>query len=65
MADEPTGNLDSATGQAILEVFEDLHAKGLTLIMVTHDDRIAERCERVVRLKDGAMEIDRAGGRKR
>ena len=63
MADEPTGNLDSATGQAILEVFEELHAKGLTLIMVTHDDRIAGRCERVVRLKDGAMEYDRLGGR--
>jgi len=65
MADEPTGNLDSTTGQAILEVFEELHAKGLTLIMVTHDDRIAGRCERVVRLKDGAMEVDRAGGRGR
>ena len=63
MADEPTGNLDSATGQAILEVFEELHAKGLTLIMVTHDDRIASRCQRVVRLKDGAMEYDRVGGR--
>ncbi|MFZ4749400.1 MAG: ABC transporter ATP-binding protein [Phycisphaerales bacterium] len=64
MADEPTGNLDSSTGEAILQVFEELHAKGLTLIMVTHDDRIAQRCERVVRLKDGAVEIDRPGGRR-
>ncbi len=64
MADEPTGNLDSATGQAILEVFEALHAKGLTLIMVTHDDRIADRCQRVVRLKDGAVEYDRIGARR-
>ena len=64
MADEPTGNLDSATGEAILQVFEELHAKGLTLIMVTHDDRIAQRCERVVRLRDGAVEIDRPGGRR-
>jgi putative ABC transport system ATP-binding protein len=64
MADEPTGNLDSATGEAILQVFEELHAKGLTLIMVTHDDRIAQRCERVVRLRDGAVEYDREGGRK-
>ncbi len=59
MADEPTGNLDSATGQAILEVFEELHKKGLTLIMVTHDDRIAQRCQRVVRLRDGSIEFDR------
>jgi len=62
MADEPTGNLDSHTGRAILETFEDLHANGLTLIMVTHDDRIADRCERVVRLADGLLESDRDGG---
>jgi putative ABC transport system ATP-binding protein len=62
MADEPTGNLDSTTGKQILETFEELHAKGLTLIMVTHDDRIAARCERVVRLADGDLESDRDGG---
>jgi putative ABC transport system ATP-binding protein len=62
MADEPTGNLDSQTGKSILETFEALHAKGLTLIMVTHDDRIADRCERVVRLADGLLESDRDGG---
>jgi putative ABC transport system ATP-binding protein len=65
MADEPTGNLDSQTGRAILETFEELHAKGLTLIMVTHDDKIADRCERVVRLADGALESDRDGGARR
>ncbi|MEY3021245.1 MAG: hypothetical protein RIS86_441, partial [Planctomycetota bacterium] len=65
MADEPTGNLDSATGKQILEIFEDLHARGLTLIMVTHDDRIADRCERVVRLADGLLESDRPGGARR
>jgi len=64
LADEPTGNLDSRTGESILELFEDLHKGGLTLIMVTHDDRIAERCERVVRLRDGLIETDRAGGGK-
>jgi putative ABC transport system ATP-binding protein len=58
LADEPTGNLDSATGQAILGMFEDLHKKGLTIIMVTHDDSIADRCERVVRLKDGNIDRD-------
>ena len=65
MADEPTGNLDSQTGRAILETFEELHAKGLTLIMVTHDDKIADRCQRVVRLADGALESDRDGGARR
>ena len=58
MADEPTGNLDSRTGQAILELFADLHAKGMTIIMVTHDDAIAARCQRVVRLRDGLLESD-------
>ena len=62
MADEPTGNLDSATGTQILETFEALHAQGLTLIVVTHDDRVAARCERVVRLADGDLELDRDGG---
>ena len=59
MADEPTGNLDSKTGLQILELFEGLHSKGMTIIMVTHDDSIAERCRRVVRLKDGVVEFDR------
>ncbi len=58
LADEPTGNLDSATGQAILKVFEDLHAAGKTVIMVTHDPAIGARCERVVRLRDGLIESD-------
>jgi putative ABC transport system ATP-binding protein len=62
MADEPTGNLDSSTGESILQLFEALHADGLTLIMVTHDDRIAGRCERIVRLRDGLIEFDRPGG---
>lgn len=59
MADEPTGNLDSATGESILRVIEGLHASGMTIIMVTHDDRISERCERIFRLKDGMVESDR------
>lgn len=58
MADEPTGNLDSTTGEAILQVIEDLHKAGMTIIMVTHDDRISQRCQRVVRLKDGMIESD-------
>ncbi len=59
MADEPTGNLDSKTGQQILALFEELHADGMTIIMVTHDDSIADRCRRVIRLKDGVVEYDR------
>ena len=58
LADEPTGNLDSATGKAILETFDSLHAQGMTLIMVTHDDNVAARCHRVVRLRDGVVESD-------
>lgn len=58
LADEPTGNLDSVTGQSVLSLFDDLHARGLTILMVTHDQSIAERCERVIRLKDGRLESD-------
>jgi len=62
MADEPTGNLDSTTGRAILDLFERLHTEGMTIIMVTHDDSIAKRCRRIVRLKDGVVEFDRLTG---
>ncbi len=62
LADEPTGNLDSKTGAAILALFDELHAEGLTIIMVTHDDSVAERCQRVVRLKDGKIDRDETGG---
>jgi lipoprotein-releasing system ATP-binding protein len=55
LADEPTGNLDSATGNGILEVFGQLHRAGQTIVMVTHDDRIAGRAQRVVSLADGRM----------
>jgi len=58
MADEPTGNLDSTTGRAILDLFDSLHRDGMTIIMVTHDDSIADRCQRVVRVRDGLIERD-------
>jgi putative ABC transport system ATP-binding protein len=58
MADEPTGNLDSKTGQAILDLVSDLHDRGMTIIMVTHDERVAERCQRIVFLRDGEIESD-------
>lgn len=59
MADEPTGNLDSTTGESILQLFERLHSEGLTIIMVTHDDEVSHRCERIVRLRDGLIETDK------
>ncbi|MGI5817722.1 MAG: ABC transporter ATP-binding protein [Armatimonadota bacterium] len=58
MADEPTGNLDTKTGSEILGVFDDLNAEGITLVMVTHDPRVAERCGRVMRLVDGEIVSD-------
>jgi ABC-type lipoprotein export system ATPase subunit len=56
LADEPTGNLDSATGNGILEVFEKLNSLGQTIVMVTHDERIARRAGRIVTLVDGKIE---------
>lgn len=56
LADEPTGNLDSATGNGILDVLEKLNSTGQTIVMVTHDERIAERAGRIVTLADGKIE---------
>jgi len=56
LVDEPTGNLDSATGNAILEVLEKLHKGGQTIVMVTHDERIAQRAGRIITLADGKIE---------
>jgi len=55
LADEPTGNLDSATGNGILEGLERLHQAGQTIVMVTHDSRIAQRASRVITLLDGRI----------
>jgi putative ABC transport system ATP-binding protein len=56
LADEPTGNLDSATGQEILAVFDELHRQGHTLIVVTHEEQVAAHAKRIVRLRDGRVE---------
>jgi len=58
MADEPTGNLDSKTGDQILSLIDELHQQGLNIIMVTHDVKVADRCERIIRLHDGLLQSD-------
>jgi len=64
LADEATGNLDSKSGQEILSLFDDLNAQGKTLVFVTHDERMIERATRVIRLKDGLVELDEKGNKK-
>ncbi len=63
LADEPTGNLDTATGQQLMELLGDLHAGGLTIIVITHDHSVAERADRTVRIRDGRLDpvVDRTG----
>lgn len=57
LADEPTGNLDSATGESILQLFDELHGDGLTLIVVTHSDDVAARAGRVAVMADGVLTV--------
>ena len=59
LADEPTGNLDSKTGEEIMVLFNEIHSKGNTIILVTHEEYIAEHAARIVRLKDGLVESDK------
>ncbi|MCA1779144.1 MAG: ATP-binding cassette domain-containing protein [Xanthomonadaceae bacterium] len=63
LADEPTGNLDSATTVEIMALFDQLHDSGQTIVIVTHEPEIAEHCQRVVRLRDGLVEYDRRNDR--
>lgn len=58
LADEPTGNLDSNTGEEIMEIFEQLHSAGNTIILITHEEYIANHSHRVVRLLDGLIQSD-------
>src|SRR3954470_14231329 len=60
LADEPTGNLDSRTGEEIMELFEQLYDQGNTIIVVTHEEDIARHARRIVRLRDGLIESDAA-----
>ncbi|MFZ5949941.1 MAG: hypothetical protein ACOYXC_04515, partial [Candidatus Rifleibacteriota bacterium] len=56
LADEPTGNLDSKTGEEIIALFQALNRAGMTVIMVTHDNRMAQHAGRIIRMKDGVIE---------
>jgi len=58
LADEPTGNLDSKTGEEIMKIFSDLHAAGHTIILVTHEEYIANHSKRTIRLLDGYVQSD-------
>jgi putative ABC transport system ATP-binding protein len=58
LADEPTGNLDSKTGNEIMVLFEALHAAGNTILLVTHEEEVAQHARRIIRLRDGKIETD-------
>jgi putative ABC transport system ATP-binding protein len=60
LADEPTGNLDSKTGLEILALMDEIHQQGNTVILVTHEEDVAARAHRIVRLRDGKIESDRS-----
>jgi putative ABC transport system ATP-binding protein len=62
LADEPTGNLDTATGEEIIRLFGELHSAGNTILLVTHEPKLAARCPRAVRITDGLIVADGPGG---
>ncbi|MBV9822751.1 MAG: ATP-binding cassette domain-containing protein, partial [Actinobacteria bacterium] len=65
LADEPTGNLDSASTADVLGLFEQLHEQGATVVLITHEAEVADRAGRVVRIRDGRIQSDSAGASER
>ena len=63
LADEPTGNLDSRSTADVLDLMDHLHAQGRTIVMITHEDDVAERADRIITLVDGVIRSDRLTGR--
>jgi putative ABC transport system ATP-binding protein len=63
LADEPTGNLDTNSGEEIMALLSELHAQGRTIVMVTHADDIAAYAERIIRFRDGMIETDEQNGK--
>jgi putative ABC transport system ATP-binding protein len=62
LADEPTGNLDTASSAEVMAIFDKLHKDGRTIVMVTHSDEIAERASRIIRMRDGKIVKDEKKG---
>jgi putative ABC transport system ATP-binding protein len=58
LADEPTGNLDTATSEEVMKLFDAIHRKGNTVLLVTHEEDVARHARRIVRLRDGKIESD-------
>ena len=58
MADEPTGNLDSKTGNQVLEIFKDLNKRGQTIVVITHEREVAKQSQRTITIKDGEIGSD-------
>ena len=58
LADEPTGALDTASGEELMQIFDELHAKGITIVMISHDPEVADRAQRVVHIRDGVIVQD-------
>jgi putative ABC transport system ATP-binding protein len=65
LADEPTGNLDSKTGDEIMVLFEEIYDRGNTIILVTHEEYIAEHAHRIIRIRDGVVESDEKVARRK